>query len=340
MKLTVPKLGVVKKVGAKIVKVGGPRVAKLAFAAKKDAPVILLAVGGAMIVGGTVYACVKTVGVDEEVSEHMDTINLNKEAIKDPGNKDDIPEIKSVIREEWVKTGFDLGKCYAIPAIMITGGLVCVIAARNIEHTRFVMAMASVESITAAFEAYRLRVIEDQGLSADKRYMEGTYDAQVDFYGEQPQDKRKKPKKETENVIGGKKPGSPYAVIFSPETTDCWSNDRSENKYFLDTTNVYLNQKLNEEGYLFLNEVYKALGMGYEPIGQFAGWLVPTNEEDAMLRDGEVHIIVTEMYLEEEIERSRREHTNPCPTLRLDFNVDGIIWDKVQDKVQEKKKEE
>ena len=330
MELVKPGFGVLRNVGSKITRIGGPKMAQLAFTAKKNAPVILLVTGGVMIVGGAILACKNTIGLEDELSAHMDAINLNKDAVADPGNEEDIPEIKACIRKEWVETGLDLGKRYIVPAGMLVTGITLTVAARNIEHSRFLMAMASVESINVAFEAYRKRVIEDQGLAADKRYMDGTYDAEADFYGDQPEDKRKKAKKETVTVVGGKIPGSPYSVIFSEETSDCWSNDRADNKYFIDTTCVYLNQRLRERGYLFLNEAYEALGLEYEPIAQITGWILPGDDDDAMFRDGEVHILVTELYLEEEIVRSRTQHTNPSPTLRLDFNVDGVIWEDVK----------
>jgi hypothetical protein len=62
-----------------------------------------------------------------------------------------------------------------------------------------------------------------------------------------------------------------YARTFDIHCRNWHSNDEY-NKTFIKAQEQYLNDKLRAHGYLFLNEVYEALGMPRSAQGQIVGW--------------------------------------------------------------------
>lgn len=58
------------------------------------------------------------------------------------------------------------------------------------------------------------------------------------------------------------------------DKTNIHWNERSEyNKMFLKVQEGYFNDRLAARGYLFLNDVYDALGFPRVPAGQLIGWV-------------------------------------------------------------------
>ncbi len=215
---------------------------------------------------------------------------------------------------------------YYAPTVIATGvGIGFVIHGHNVQQTRLVGAMAAYSTLNAAFANYRQGVVDELGEEADLRYYKGDRKVKADIYDE-PEEEGKKPKKHKEEVILREKmPGSPYATIFDDYSPD-WVNNREQNLYFIKCQEVVANDKLRRRGYLFLSEVLDLLGLPYNPAGQFVGWIDEAYE-------GSVHGIVEfgidYAYLEAELDQAQLEGRNPEPSIWLDFNVDGEIWDKI-----------
>ena len=64
---------------------------------------------------------------------------------------------------------------------------------------------------------------------------------------------------------------SPYRVIFN-EANRNWTGVAEHNMLFLKCQQNYLNDRLRARDFLFLNEVYEALGFCWTPEGQLVGW--------------------------------------------------------------------
>lgn len=111
---------------------------------------------------------------------------------------------------------------------------------------------------------------------------------------------------------------STYARFFD-ETSNDWDNDPEYNYMFLTTMQRWANDMLRSRGYLFLNEVYKTLGLVETQAGQIVGWVYDTNNPfidnfvDFGLPKGSRKKVI-------------KEFEKP---ILLDFNVDGVILDKV-----------
>ena len=108
-------------------------------------------------------------------------------------------------------------------------------------------------------------------------------------------------------------------MIFD-ETNQAWVKDPTGRKFFLLSVQNQLNNQLQTNGYLFLNDVYKALGFPETKAGQIVGWLYrpddPTYHGDGFVDFG--------MYTG--ASQIKRDFINGYePAIILDFNVDGDI---------------
>ena len=163
-------------------------------------------------------------------------------------------------------------------------------------------------------------MVDDQGKEADIRYLTGDQLVKADFYEEDENGKLKKVKKEVKVRKGC---ADPYVKLFDECNSTEWRKSRGFNLDFIQGQEQWFNHKLRLEGHVFLNDVYDALGFGYEPIGQFTGWILGGEGDDQIVFE------VEETYDWEEIEIAKEEKRNPEPSFWITFNVDGEIWDKI-----------
>lgn len=104
-----------------------------------------------------------------------------------------------------------------------------------------------------------------------------------------------------------------YAFKFD-ETCVGWDKDREWSMIFLKMQQDYLNDVLRAQGYLFLNDVYAALGVARTKLGQLVGWVYNKNNP------------VGDNYVDFDIFNEQNEGKN---VFILNPNVDGFILDKI-----------
>lgn len=113
---------------------------------------------------------------------------------------------------------------------------------------------------------------------------------------------------------------SQYARFYD-ETCEYWEKDATNNYMFLRTQQVYANDLLRSRGYVFLNEVYDMLGMVRTKAGQIVGWVY---DKENPVGDNYVDFGLTQG------KSSSMEHIESFnKAILLDFNVDGVILDKI-----------
>ena len=111
---------------------------------------------------------------------------------------------------------------------------------------------------------------------------------------------------------------SDYARFFN-EGCAPWTNDPELNKMFLRQQEKYATELLKKRGYLFLNEVYDMLGLPRSKAGQIVGWLY---DENNPVGDNYVDFNLYSEQNEDFINQYEK-------SVLLDFNVDGVILDKI-----------
>ena len=112
----------------------------------------------------------------------------------------------------------------------------------------------------------------------DQHFLYDTVEKVVEH--EEVDDKGKK--KVTKEVYQAPKVTSAYSRFFD-ENSKNWEKDGSANYFFVMSQMKHLQNKLIANGYLFLNDVYKALGLPITIAGQSAGWIYDYNDRENTL---------------------------------------------------------
>ena len=295
----------------------GRNIAKALFQLKKAAPTIAVAGGvvGTAVAG--VWAVKRTFNVDEVIDEFNS--DLHEVKVKDLG--------AGAKAKVYVKGAWKLTKFYAGPIILECASGAAILWGFNVVDGRLVAMTAT----AAALEEANARLKDDfhgcRGALSEKygeNFDEGlTWEVPgVDVIGDDPVDENGEHGlwKIKDSLKCGVNGGlSPYAVIFDEMSSE-WSNDPEYNKFTLLRIQQTCNDRLHADGYLFLNDVYKELGLPATRVGQMVGWLDDGNG------DGYVDFGIYDVAAV----NNRSEFINGYePSIILDFNVDGMIWDKI-----------
>lgn len=298
MKLELVKQAVTSKVGRQI------------LLGKKHSPTLLFAGGVVGVVATTVLACRATLKL-EEVLEEVEELSGKVESFqhKDYSEEDrqhDRIQIK-------LKTAGKVFRLYA-PAVGL--GVVS-IAALTGSHVvlskRNAGLMAAYSALDKGFREYRARVTEELGEDKDREFR----------YGAETRTEKVESEDGVENIeyksVPMKLP-SVYAKFFD-EGSSSWSREPEYNQFFLNCQQNYANDLLRSRGHVFLNEVYDRLGLPRTKAGAVVGWV--------MSKDGD-NFIDFGVY-DHENERTRRFVNGDEKSILLDFNVDGVIYDLLED---------
>ena len=280
---------------------------------QKHSPELLLGAGIVGFIGTVVLACKATVRAEDVLNTHKFNMDMAKEAdeLADPKEGYDIRKEKAIV---YAHTVVNMSKTYA-PAIAAgSATLFCFLKAYNIANARYVGAVAAYNAVSAAFNDYRARVKEECGEAVDQHFMYGgdrtKIDATIDEDG-----KQRKIKEEVEDIkIDGH---SQYAIIFDKRSPD-WDPNPLFNYKWLRANETAANDILHTRGHLFLNEVYDMIGMPHTTAGAVVGWV-----------DGNGDSFVDFGLYDPNNESAKRFINGEDNTVLLDFNVDGVIFDKI-----------
>lgn len=278
---------------------------KVSAIAIKNAPTIFLAAGLTSIGTGTILACRATLKTRDELVEKAIEKDMACE------NPNDSAKLRTI---DTIST---ITKNYALPVALIGGGTALIIKGHTVQQKRLIATIAAYNALDAGFRQYRQRVVENEGEGWDKAYLYGLKDETVEVEETDPETgKPKKLKKRVTTVNPDEL--SVYSRCFDQFNSDEWKNDPVYNQAFIRGVQAVFNDILKVRGYVFLNEVYRELGFREVPMGQAVGWLKGYGDDyiDFGMFDAR--------------NRKAVEFLNGAENcLWLDFNVDGIIWDKI-----------
>lgn len=212
------------------------------------------------------------------------------------------------LRHIYTTTTLDMVKLYA-PAVSLAGlGVVCVLGGHHILKQRNVALAAAYKALEASYGEYRKRVRQAVGKSRELEIYQDVREIEVE------DDKGKTVKKK----VHGPNAGNGYGRFFDQLNVNYVEN-ASLNLAFITSVQRYFNMQLNIRGYVFLNEVYKALGMEETTAGQVVGWISDRSnrpEDDGWIDFG---IDDPDNFLAQRFIRGEER------AVFLDFNVDGDI---------------
>ena len=298
---------------------------KVKFNVVKHSPEILMGLGIAGVITSTVLACRSTLKVQEILDYKEENMNNIKEVLaegREDYTEEDARKDKTIIM---TTTTIRIMKLY-IPSVIIgAGSIACLLESHNVMRNRNAGLAAALAATTESFKQYRERVTEKYGDEVDKEMR----------YGIKKEKKEKDGKKTKEEIVVGcdEKELSGYARYFNENNIN-WSDDPQFNLMFLRQNQNWANDKLISQGYLYLNDVYEALGFPKSKAGQVVGWVYdPNNNEhgdnyvDFGIYDLNVKGYRNEM-TNDTIAEERQDFVNGYRnSILLDFNVDGNIWE-------------
>ena len=268
----------------------------------KHAPTILTAAGTAGFIGTTILASKATLKVEETISEETALLVKVHEA-HEAGKLED----KDALHDKvilYTRMTAKLAKLYAPALILGAASIVSLATGHGIMLKRNASLAAAYAAVDQAFKTYKKKVESKFGKDA-------VIDALIST-AEEDLTKNEL----TMEAIAAVDGVSPYGVIFD-ETNNNWSADEDLSMLHLKCQQQYANDILQTRGHIFLNEVYKMLGFPHTPAGAVTGW-VKGNGDDF------VDFNIFEGTFEGEDEKGRT-----VTKWALDFNVDGVMYDKI-----------
>lgn len=284
----------------------GNAVARNSLLLQKNSPGLLFGAGIVGVVAGTVLACRATLKMDEvldEAKEKLDTAKTLEH--KEYSERDRQKDISTI----YIQTGVKIVRTYA-PAIIVSGlSIAALTRSHNILTQRNAALTAAYAALEKGFAQYRARVVEKYGEDEDRHFRYGTETVTV---GEG------KEKKELVRVSSDEP--SIYARFFDQLNPRWEKNFPEANVFFLKCQQNHANDLLRARGHVFLNEVYDMLGFDRTEPGAVVGWLLGVGDD----------FIDFGIWNDIQNERINDFLTGREGAILLDFNVDGVIYDKLE----------
>lgn len=285
--------------------------------AQKHAPEILIGVGIVSIGAGMVTACKATLNANDILEEHkesMDKIHKAKEL-------EPAAYTENMVRQDtakvYSKTIARFGKLYGPAICFTTVGIAAILYSHKIMTKRVLALGAAYEVVSTQFDNYRKRVAEEFGEDVDRRMRYGIKSEGVEVTSTDENGKEHK-STETINHADDISSYSDYAKFFDDMNPN-WNKDPERNLMFLKTQERFANDMLKSRGHVFLNEVYDMLGIPRTQAGAVIGWVWHKDT------DPDISFNIYDLY-----NSAKREFVNGYePSILLDFNVTGVIWDKI-----------
>ena len=289
---------------------------KVGLKIKKHSPEILVVVGVAGVITSAVMACKATTKATDVIEEHkkeMDDIHFVSETKPEKYSEEDFQKDTVIV---YTQTAVKLAKLYAPSVAIGAASIACIIGSHNILTKRNAALAAAYTAVDKTFKEYRNRVVDRFGKEVDKQLR---YNIKAKEFEETTVDENGNEKTETVTKDVAEIHSSDYAKFFD-ESCPGWTKDAEQNKYFLLCQQNYANEMLKAQGYLFLNDVYKLIGVPATRAGQIVGWVY---DEKNPVGDNYVDFNIMDI----NSERARAFVNGYERSILLDFNVDGNILD-------------
>ena len=291
---------------------------KSLFQLKKHSPEILVITGVVGAVASTVMACKATLKVNEVLDEHKETVEKIHECVEKYPEEYNEEDKKRDLAATYGKTAVKFCALYGPAALVGAASITSILVGYNILHKRNVAAIAAYTAIASDFKKYRNRVVERLGENFDK---ELRYNIQTKEIEEKVVNEDGSETTVTKAVTVANPDYSEFTRCFD-ENCIAYEKSAEDNMRFLKCQQNYFNDLLKRRGHVFLNEVYDGLGFPRTKAGAVVGWIY---DEECPLGDNYIDFGIFNI----KSEASRNFVNGIERAIWLDFNVDGIIYDKL-----------
>lgn len=297
------------------------KIAEQGLLASENAPKVLFVGGVVGMVGSTILACRATLKV-EAVIDRVETGKEQAEQVLAAVNRPDYDGAATYSAQEYkkdlhilkIRGAGEVVKLYAPSVVLGVVSVAALTKSHNILKDRNLALAAAYTAVDSAFTRYRERVVDLFGeeMDHDIRYESETVEIVDEETGEVRTVTR-----------ATDAPGSIYARFYDEESSRNWSTNPDINTAFLRTVQNYMNDRLRIRGHVFLNEVYDELGLSHTKPGAIVGWRWNKDSGDDYIDFGiwdSSKEVVSDFF-------NGREGA-----ILLDFNVDGVIYDKIEER--------
>ena len=283
----------------------------------KNAPAIAFGAGLVGMAGTVILTARATLKVAPKLEAHEESLRAHKETarrinegLESEGEFPGMPEASFIL---WTRFVRECTRAYAVPLLLggVSAGLLTY--SHNVQSNMIAGLTMAYEGLKVTFDKYREAVIEDQGIDADTKYIVEAHHAATEELQARTGDS------EVFHVDN--------RFVFGTESSSDFNGRASMwNVNFLNDVEAAMNRKLEATGIVFLNEVLVALGMDRTPAGQQLGWVKNPDDSSHVGIDFGWRKLADEMTKHHLI---NADSSDSAPEILLDFNYDGIVWDKL-----------
>lgn len=289
---------------------------------QKYSPEILLTAGLLGMAATIVMAAKATLKAQNILDDHeakMDKIDeaMTGDTIYTP---EDEMKSKAIV---FGQTAVEFVKLYGPAAIIGALSTTCILQSHGIMTKRNVALVSAYTLLAEAYKNYRARVVETLGEEKDEEFHHGLRE---ETFTTKEQDADGKTVKTKRKVLVQDATGlSIYAKCFDKSNPNYKRESRLLNAAFLEAQQSYANDLLLLRGHVFLNQIYERLGFPDTKEGQLVGWIL--QDPIQMKKEGRDGYI--KFGLNSHINANEEFMRGENDAIWLDFNVDGIILDKI-----------
>lgn len=285
---------------------------RLALQMSKQSPHILFGVG-IVGFGTTVYLASKAaLSLDDRIDELHNTISDVRE-MREVDPEYDNNDYRRDLAYVHAHNAITIAKIYAPTMIVGVVSIACLTKSHKILTNRNAALMAAYSAIEKSYSMYRQRVADEYGEGKEREFRHPAEEYKVitvDENGKSIESIKTRANKDFNP--------SAYARFFD-ELCSEWQRQPEYNYTFLRAQQNYANDLLRSRGHIFLNEVYDMLGIPRSQAGTVVGWII-SSEGDNYVDFGIYH----------GDKPGARDFVNGREgSILLDFNVDGVIMDKI-----------
>lgn len=283
----------------------------------KHAPTILSVTASAGVIA-TGYLAWKA-GTRFEDVEGRDW-DRRKECLR---NADTIPDedVPKIERKNRILFILDTVRTVAPAAIVGAATITMIYFSNSISKKRLAAMGAAYATLQTAFDGYKRTMVEALG----KESVEKILKPKLPNVGKSAEeilssDNKSDAANVSDAVVNSLKALSPYARIIAEESSTCWDPNEDYTSQNLAAVQLWANRRLERKGHLFLNEVFDQLGLSRTREGAVVGWL-KNGEGDGYVSFGDFDASIYRVPSD--------DYTRVDSNFIVDFNVDGVIWDRI-----------
>lgn len=231
---------------------------------------------------------------------------------------EDVPKIE---RKNRILFILDTVRTVAPAAIVGAATITMIYFSNSISKKRLAAMGAAYATLQTAFDGYKRTMVEALG----KESVEKILTPKLPNVGKSAEeilssDNKSDAANVSDAVVNSLKALSPYARIISEESSTSWDPNEDYTSQNLAAVQLWANRRLERKGHLFLNEVFDQLGLSRTREGAVVGWL-KNGEGDNYVSFGDFDASIYRVPSD--------DYTRVDSNFIVDFNVDGVIWDRI-----------